>query len=707
MSFYIIHEIKRLSAVGLGRIRIRADRPLSLQTASQLNANLASIPGIRGVHVTPCLGSVLFFYADQDSRESALQLLISVDEGRSTQEDSNLPVEEPPEDGLMQLVRYFIIRPLLPPFFRMISCVCSAIPFLVKGLTALLHGRLSVEVLDASAILASLCMRDFRTVTMLTLLLGLGDTLAYWTRRHSMESLTESLALNVDNVWKLQDDGTEISVPLSQISEGDLVVVRDGGAIPVDGVVEDGIAMVNQSSMTGEPLAVQRSKGSSVFASTVVEEGRIVIRVSSVGDKTRIRQVVSFIEESEQLKASIQGKTERLADMAVPFTFALAGIVFLITRNLRRAASVLLVDYSCALKLATPLAVLSSMREGAAHGVVIKGGRYLEALNEADTLVFDKTGTLTNATPQVVDVIAAEGRDPREVLKVMACLEEHFPHPVARSVVRKAQQENIRHEEEHDEVEYIVAHGIASRVRGERVVIGSHHFVFEDEKCVIPAAEQQKFDDLEPEHSHLYLAACGQLVGVICIADPLRPEARHVLRQLRAIGVTNTVMMTGDSDRTAAAIARQVGIDQYFSEVLPEDKAEYVQKAKAEGHTVVMIGDGINDSPALSAADVGIAINSGAAIAREIADITIKADSLEELVQLKSIANAMQRRVASNYRFVLSFNSALIILGALGILQPATSAMLHNLSTIGISLRSMTNLLSDLDRAELKAMIEG
>ena len=668
MSFYIIHEIKRLSAVGLGRIRIRADRPLSLQTASQLNANLASIPGIRGVHVTPCLGSVLFFYADQDSRESALQLLISVDEGRSTQEDSNLPVEEPPEDGLMQLVRYFIIRPLLPPFFRMISCVCSAIPFLVKGLTALLHGRLSVEVLDASAILASLCMRDFRTVTMLTLLLGLGDTLAYWTRRHSMESLTESLALNVDNVWKLQDDGTEISVPLSQISEGDLVVVRDGGAIPVDGVVEDGVAMVNQSSMTGEPLAVQRSKGSSVFASTVVEEGRIVIRVSSVGDKTRIRQVVSFIEESEQLKASIQGKTERLADMAVPFTFALAGIVFLITRNLRRAASVLLVDYSCALKLATPLAVLSSMREGAAHGVVIKGGRYLEALNEADTLVFDKTGTLTNATPQVVDVIAAEGRDPREVLKVMACLEEHFPHPVARSVVRKAQQENIRHEEEHDEV---------------------RHYIENDEGIDVSPLEKEIVRQTSLGRSLLYLAEDGKIAGMLAIEDPLRPEAVEVIQELRGEGFKRILMLTGDDTRTAKAIAKRAGITEFRAQILPADKAQIVKELSDSGCRVLMVGDGINDAPALSASHVGVAMVDGTDLAQEVANVLLTRPDLHGIVTARRLSRATLNRIHRNFAITLIANSLFIAGGLFMILQPGLSALLHNLTTLGVSLYAM------------------
>ena len=571
----------------------------------------------------------------------------------------------------------------------MISCVCSAIPFLVKGLTALLHGRLSVEVLDASAILASLCMRDFRTVTMLTLLLGLGDTLAYWTRRHSMESLTESLALNVDNVWKLQDDGTEISVPLSQISEGDLVVVRDGGAIPVDGVVEDGVAMVNQSSMTGEPLAVQRSKGSSVFASTVVEEGRIVIRVSSVGDKTRIRQVVSFIEESEQLKASIQGKTERLADMAVPFTFALAGIVFLITRNLRRAASVLLVDYSCALKLATPLAVLSSMREGAAHGVVIKGGRYLEALNEADTLVFDKTGTLTNATPQVVDVIAAEGHDPREVLKVMACLEEHFPHPVARSVVRKAQQENIRHEEEHDEVEYIVAHGVASTLHGKKLRVGSRHYIENDEGIDVSPLEKEIVRQTSLGRSLLYLAEDGTIAGMLAIEDPLRPEAVEVIQELRGEGFKRILMLTGDDTRTAKAIAKRAGITEFRAQILPADKAQIVKELSDSGCRVLMVGDGINDAPALSASHVGVAMVDGTDLAQEVANVLLTRPDLHGIVTARRLSRATLNRIHRNFAITLIANSLFIAGGLFMILQPGLSALLHNLTTLGVSLYAM------------------
>lgn len=504
-----------------------------------------------------------------------------------------------------------------------------------------------------------------------------------------MESLTESLALNVENVWKLQDDGTEISVPLSQISEGDLVVVRDGGAIPVDGIVEDGVAMVNQSSMTGEPLAVQRSKGSSVFASTVVEEGRIVVRVSSVGDKTRIRQVVSFIEESEQLKASIQGKTERLADMAVPFTFALAGIVFLITRNLRRAASVLLVDYSCALKLATPLAVLSSMREGAAHGVVIKGGRYLEALNEADTLVFDKTGTLTNATPQVVDVIAAEGHDPRDVLKVMACLEEHFPHPVARSVVRKAQQENIRHEEEHDEVEYIVAHGVASTLHGKKLRVGSRHYIENDEGIDVSPLEKEIVRQTSLGRSLLYLAEDGKIAGMLAIEDPLRPEAVEVIQELRGEGFKRILMLTGDDTRTARAIAKRAGITEFRAQILPADKAQIVKELSDSGCRVLMVGDGINDAPALSASHVGVAMVDGTDLAQEVANVLLTRPDLHGIVTARRLARATLNRIHRNFAITLVANSLFIAGGLFMILQPGFSALLHNLTTLGVSLYAM------------------
>ena len=557
-------------------------------------------------------------------------------------------------------------------------------------------------MLDALSIGVSLLRGDFGTAGSVMFLLNLGSLLEEWTRKKSLDDLARSMALNVDKVW-VRSQGTEVLVPLTKVRSGDEVVVRSGNMIPLDGTVLEGEAMVNQAALTGEAMPVRKAEGSTLYAGTVVEEGECVFIAKAEGGSNRYDKIVAMIEESEKLKSSTENRALVLADKLVPWCLGATVVTYLLTRNATRAISCLMVDFSCALKLSMPLAVLSAMRECGSYHITVKGGKYLEALSQADTIVFDKTGTLTRATPQVVEVVPFSGCNEREVLQLAACLEEHFPHSMANAVVRAAKERGISHEEMHSEVEYIVAHGIASRVGGERVVIGSHHFVFEDEKCTIPTAEQQKFDALKPAYSHLYMAASGQLVGVICISDPLRPEAAAVLNGLRALGIRNTVMMTGDSERTAAAIAKQVGVDRFFAEVLPEDKANFVQQAKAEGHTVVMIGDGINDSPALSAADIGIAINSGAAIAREIADVTIKADSLEELVALKAIANSLQKRVHANYRFVLTFNSALIALGALGILQPASSAMLHNLSTIGISLKSMTNLLPENKAPQLKA----
>ena len=577
-----------------------------------------------------------------------------------------------------------------------------SIRFLWKGVRCVLSRRLEVEVLDALSIGVSLLRGDFGTAGSVMFLLNLGSLLEEWTRKKSLDDLARSMALNVDKVW-VRSQGTEVLVPLTKVRSGDEVVVRSGNMIPLDGTVLEGEAMGNQAALTGEAMPVRKAEGSTLYAGTVVEEGECVFIAKAEGGSNRYDKIVAMIEESEKLKSSTENRALVLADKLVPWCLGATVVTYLLTRNATRAISCLMVDFSCALKLSMPLAVLSAMRECGSYHITVKGGKYLEALSQADTIVFDKTGTLTRATPQVVEVVPFSGCNEREVLQMAACLEEHFPHSMANAVVRAAKERGISHEEMHSEVEYIVAHGIASRVGGQRVVIGSHHFVFEDEKCTIPTAEQQKFDALKPAYSHLYMAASGQLVGVICISDPLRPEAAAVLNGLRALGIRNTVMMTGDSERTAAAIAKQVGVDRFFAEVLPEDKANFVQQAKAEGHTVVMIGDGINDSPALSAADIGIAINSGAAIAREIADVTIKADSLEELVALKAIANSLQKRVHANYRFVLTFNSALIALGALGILQPASSAMLHNLSTIGISLKSMTNLLPENKAPQLKA----
>lgn len=669
---------------------------MTLHRADVLEAYLNHHDAIEKATVYERTGDVVLYYRGR--RADAVQVLSRYKfdqpelDALVTTADSRKLNQEYQEKMCDLVAGHFFRKLFLPAPIRAAYTVWRSIAFVWKGVRCLLRRRLEVEVLDALSIGVSVLRGDFSTAGSVMFLLNLGSLLEEWTRKKSLDDLARSMALNVDKVW-VRSQGTEVLLPLTKVQPGDEIVVRSGNMVPLDGTVIEGEAMVNQAALTGESMPVRKAKGATVYAGTVVEEGECVFLAKAAGGANRYDKIVAMIEESEKLKSSTENRALELADKLVPWCLAGTVVTYALTRNVTRAISILMVDFSCALKLSMPLAVLSAMREcGTAH-ITVKGGKYLEALAKADTIVFDKTGTLTRATPQVVDIIPFSNSEKDDVLRLAACLEEHFPHSMANAVVRAAREQGLAHEEMHSEVEYIVAHGIASRVGGERVVIGSYHFVFEDEHCIVPADEQEKFDQMPAEYSHLYMAASGQLVGVICIADPLRPEAASVLRQLHKLGIRNTVMMTGDSYRTAEAIARQVGVDQFFAEVLPEDKANFVQKAKAEGRTVVMIGDGINDSPALSAADVGIAINSGAAIAREIADVTIKADSLEELVTLKTIANALQHRVSSNYRFVLSFNSTLIALGALGILQPAASAMLHNLSTIGISLRSMTNLI--------------
>ena len=692
MKCTILHE-------GKGRMRVHVEKVrMTLHRADVLEAYLNHHDAIVHAAVYERTGDVVITYTGRRSAAIAVLAGYKFDvaeyDALVTSADSRRLNREY-QDKMFDLVAGRCLRKLfLPAPLDAAYTAFRSIRFLWKGVRCVLSRRLEVEVLDALSIGVSLLRGDFGTAGSVMFLLNLGSLLEEWTRKKSLDDLARSMALNVDKVW-VRSQGTEVLVPLTKVRSGDEVVVRSGNMIPLDGTVLEGEAMVNQAALTGEAMPVRKAEGSTLYAGTVVEEGECVFIAKAEGGSNRYDKIVAMIEESEKLKSSTENRALMLADKLVPWCLGATMVTYLLTRNATRAISCLMVDFSCALKLSMPLAVLSAMRECGSYHITVKGGKYLEALSKADTIVFDKTGTLTRATPQVVEVVPFSGCNEREVLQLAACLEEHFPHSMANAVVRAAKERGISHEEMHSEVEYIVAHGIASRVGGERVVIGSHHFVFEDEHCTVPAGEMDRFNDLDPQYSHLYMAASGQLVGVICIADPLRPEAAHVLRQLRELGISNTVMMTGDSDRTAAAIAKQVGVNQYFAEVLPEDKASFVQKAKAEGHTVVMIGDGINDSPALSAADIGIAINSGAAIAREIADVTIKADSLEELVALKAIANQLQRRVSANYHFVLSFNSTLIVLGAMGILQPATSAMLHNLSTIGISLKSMTNLLPE------------
>ena len=690
MKCQILHE-------GKGRIRVHVcNVRMTLHRADVLEAWLNSRDAIEKAVVYERTGDVVVTYAGK--RSDAVKALAAYRfddpelDALVTSADSR-KINQEYQSRMCDLVAGHFFRKLfLPAPLRAAYTVYRSLGFVWKGICCLWRRKLEVEVLDALSIGVSVLRGDFGTAGSVMFLLNLGSLLEEWTRKKSLDDLARSMALNVDKVW-VRSQGTEVLLPLTKVQPGDEIVVRSGNMIPLDGTILEGEAMVNQAALTGESLPVRKISGATVYAGTVVEEGECVFTATAAGGANRYDKIVAMIEESEKLKSGTENRALELADRLVPWCLAGTVVTYLLTRNVTRAVSILMVDFSCALKLSMPLAVLSAMREcGDAH-ITVKGGKYLEALAKADTIVFDKTGTLTRATPQVVDVVPFSQSDPDDVLRLAACLEEHFPHSMANAVVRAAKEKGLSHEEMHSEVEYIVAHGIASRVSGQRVVIGSYHFVFEDEHCTILPEDQEKFDALAPEYSHLYMAASGQLVGVICIADPLRPEAASVLRQLHHLGVRNTVMMTGDSYRTAAAIAKQVGVDQFFAEVLPEDKAAFVQKARAEGHTVVMIGDGINDSPALSAADIGIAINSGAAIAREIADVTIKADSLEELVLLKTIANALQHRVSANYRFVLTFNSTLIVLGALGILQPAASAMLHNLSTLGISLKSMTDLV--------------
>ena len=579
----------------------------------------------------------------------------------------------------------------LPAPLRIARIVWHMVPFLHKGLRCLGRRKIKVELLDALSIGISVGRRDFGTAGMVMFLLEIGELLEDWTRKKSVADLAESLSLHVDRVW-LKTEAGEVLTPIGQVQPGDRVVVRAGGVIPLDSVVAEGEVTVNQASLTGESVPVAKRPGGAVYAGTVVEEGECVLEVKQASGQGRYDQIVEMIQRSEQMKSAAEAKASSLADKLVPYTFAGSLLSLALTRNVTRALSVLMVDFSCALKLAMPLAVLSAMREAGREHITVKGGKFLEAVAKADTIVFDKTGTLTHACPRVAKVIPFHGKDETEMLRLAACLEEHFPHSMANAVVEEARRRGLNHEERHAKVEYLVAHGIASSVDGEQVCIGSAHFIFEDEKVTIPEGEQAKFDALPPEYSQLYLAIGGVLSAVICISDPLREEARDVLSALRGLGVKNAVMLTGDSPRTATAIAAELGVDDFRAGVLPADKAEYVASLRREGHTVLMVGDGINDSPALSEADAGIAISDGAAIAREIADITIAADSLWELVRLRQLAMALMQRIENNYHFVIGFNGALIGLGMAGILPPATSAMLHNLSTLGVSLHSMSAL---------------
>ena len=689
MNATILHESR-------GRIRFRLrQKQMTLAQADLLEAWIQGKSWCRQVTVherTCCV--ILYYDGDRQTVLEAIRQFSWQEAERTT----SLPAHstralnrEFEEKLVAKVVCKAACTLFLPPPLRIARILWHMIPFVRRGLRCLLRRRIKVELLDALSISISACRRDFGTAGMVMFLLEVGELLEEWTRKKSVADLARCMSLNVDRVWLRTAQG-EVLVPVSQIQPGDAVVVRAGGIVPVDGLVLEGEVTVNQASLTGESIPVPKRPGGAVYAGTVVEEGECVLEVKQASGQSRYDQIVHMIEQSEQMKSEAESKAANLADKLVPYTFVGSLLSFVLTRNVARALSVLMVDFSCALKLAMPLAVLSAMREAGRAHITVKGGKFLEAVAAADTIVFDKTGTLTHACPRVAQVVSFGGKEESEMLRLAACLEEHFPHSMANAVVEEAKRRGLRHEEYHSKVEYLVAHGIASTVDEERVLIGSAHFVFEDEGCVIPEGEQERFDALPPEYAHLYLAVGGQLAAVICISDPLREEAKEVLSTLRALGVTNTVMLTGDSYRTAAAIAAQVGVDDFRAGVLPADKAEYVARLRREGHTVLMVGDGINDSPALSEADAGIAISDGAAIAREIADITIAADSLWELVELRRIAMALMARIHSNYRFVIGFNGALIALGVAGVLPPATSATLHNLSTLGVSLRSMSRL---------------
>ena len=689
MNATILHESR-------GRIRFRLrQKQMTLAQADLLEAWIQGKSWCRQVTVHERTCCVILYY---DGTRQAVLNEIRHFSWQEAERTTALPAHssralnrEFEEKLVAKVVCKAACTLFLPSPLRIARILWHMIPFVRRGLRCLLRRRVKVELLDALSISISACRRDFGTAGMVMFLLEVGELLEEWTRKKSVADLARCMSLNVDRVWLRTAQG-EVLVPVSQIQPGDAVVVRAGGIVPVDGLVLEGEVTVNQASLTGESIPVPKRPGGAVYAGTVVEEGECVLEVKQASGQSRYDQIVHMIEQSEQMKSEAESKAANLADKLVPYTFAGSLISFALTRNVARALSVLMVDFSCALKLAMPLAVLSAMREAGRAHITVKGGKFLEAVAAADTIVFDKTGTLTHACPRVAQVVPFGGKEEAEMLRLAACLEEHFPHSMANAVVEEAKRRGLRHEEYHSKVEYLVAHGIASTVDEERVLIGSAHFIFEDEGCVIPEGEQERFDALPPEYSHLYLAVGGQLAAVICISDPLREEAKEVLSALRALGITSTVMLTGDSYRTAAAIAAQVGVDDFRAGVLPADKAEYVARLRREGHTVLMVGDGINDSPALSEADAGIAISDGAAIAREIADITIAADSLWELVELRRIAMALMARIHSNYRFVIGFNGALIALGVAGVLPPATSATLHNLSTLGVSLRSMSAL---------------
>lgn len=690
MKFSIKHEIN-------GRIRIHImQKTMSYTEADTLQYYLTSIPFVTDAKVNDRTCDAIIVYTG--SREELISKLVSftystLEVPETYIQNSGRALNDEYFDKLVtKVVLHYGNRLFIPYPVRACITTFRALKYIKAGLSTLFKRKLEVPVLDATAISVSLARRDISTAGSVMFLLGIGEILEEWTHKKSVGDLARSMSLNINKVW-LVKDGVEVQVPMNSIVADDRVVIHMGNVIPFDGVVVDGDAMVNQASFTGEAIPVHKSVESSVYAGTVLEDGEITISVKNAGGNSRYERIVNMIEESEKLKSDMESKAEHLADKLVPYTLLGTGLTYLLTRNVTKALSVLMVDFSCALKLAMPITVLSAIREASSHNITVKGGRFLELIADADTIVFDKTGTLTKAEPTVVEVVPFCNMTPDELLKIAACLEEHFPHSMAKAVVDAANKKHLVHEEMHTKVEYIVAHGISTTIEGRKAIIGSHHFVFDDEQCTIDDEYKERFDNLPLQYSHLYLAIDGKLCGVICIEDPLRKEAGEVIGMLKDLGISKVVMMTGDSERTAAAIASVLPLDEYYSEVLPEDKSSFVEKEKKKGRKVIMIGDGVNDSPALSAADVGIAISDGAELAREIADITVGADDLYELITLKKLSNAMMHRIKKNYHNIVGFNSSLIGLGVLGVIPPTTSALFHNASTLMISLNSMKDYL--------------
>ena len=693
MKFYIKHESR-------GRIRIHlAQKRMSSVQAETLLYYLQNQNQVSFAKVYDRTGDAVICYEGERAAVIRMIQLFHYEEVElptGLLESSGRALNNEYQEKLISKVIYHFGRKwLLPAPIRAIYTTVVSVKYIWKGIQTLAQGKIEVPVLDATAIGVSMLRGDYGTAGSVMFLLGVGELLEEWTHKKSVGDLARSMSLNVGKVW-LKKDGQEILVPSEKIVAGDEIVVHMGNLIPFDGEVSNGEGMVNQASLTGESVPLRRTLGSVVYAGTVLEEGELTILVKQTGGSSRYEKITAMIEESEKLKSGLESKAEHLADRLVPYSLGGTALTYLLTRNATKALSILMVDFSCALKLAMPISVLSAIREANQHKITVKGGKFLEAVAEADTIVFDKTGTLTKAQPTVAEVVSfSETKSPDELLRIAACLEEHFPHSMAKAVVDAAKEKHLDHEEMHSKVEYIVAHGISTTINGEKAIIGSYHFVFEDENSIIPEGMEEKFRHLPEEYSHLYLALEGVLAAVICIEDPLRPEAAEIIRQLKKAGLKKIVMMTGDSERTAKAIAKKVGVDEYYAEVLPEDKANFVEKEKAEGRKVIMIGDGINDSPALSAADVGIAISEGAEIAREIADITVAADDLAEILVLRMLSNRLMKRIHKNYRFIVTFNAGLILLGVGGILQPTTSALLHNTSTLYIGLKSMGNLLDE------------